>query len=190
MTSWPMLPMLPVETLHEIVLYLPRYTLRSLLEFQPHPLGNVASYVYFSMLSLHFGVRCIHRWHFGNMCGQTAEDLKLLEWHNRRSHEILTTIIGGSAGFSCKVQRLKIYAPGSTNSDDLEPEMGKHELHLSHILFMKISGLLRSALPKLKRLKVLEYHGLLLPLRETIVNLSEMAPHLQSLCLRSVPSYS
>jgi hypothetical protein len=51
---------------------------------------------------------------------------------------------------------------------------------------MKISGLLRSALPKLRRLKVLEYHGLLLPLRKTIMNLSKIAPHLQSLCLRSV----
>lgn len=136
MTSQPILPLLPVETLHDIVLYLPRYTLRSLLVFQPHPLGNVASYVYFSTLSLHFGIRCNHRWYFGNQHEQTVEDLELLEWHNRRSHEILTTIIGGEAGFSCKVQRLKIYAPGSTNSDDLEPEMGTHKLHLSHRFYL------------------------------------------------------
>ena len=45
------------------------------------------------------------------------------------------TIIGGEADFAHKVQRLKIYAPSSTNSDDLETEMGTHELHLSHRIF-------------------------------------------------------
>jgi hypothetical protein len=59
---------------------------------------------------------------------QAVRDIKLLEWHNRRSHEILMEIIGGKAGFSCKVQRFKIYAPGSMNSDDL----GGHTLHLSY----------------------------------------------------------
>lgn len=47
---------LPIELLYEIVLYLPRHILKLLLLFQPHPLGRIASYTYFSSLTLHFGV--------------------------------------------------------------------------------------------------------------------------------------
>ena len=50
------LMLLPAEILHEIAQYLPCHILKSLLIFQPHPLGKITSYVYFSTLSLHLGV--------------------------------------------------------------------------------------------------------------------------------------
>lgn len=124
MRSRKILHPLPIETLHNIVLYLPRHILRSLLTFQPHPLGQIASYVYFSTLSLHFGVRPHHQWYLGTEIDGQQEDLDLLEWHDRRSHEILTTIIEGGANFAHKVRRLKIYAPGSLADDELEYETG------------------------------------------------------------------
>lgn len=52
----------------------------------------------------------------------TNYELELTNWHAKRSYEILTNIIGGS-DFARRIRRLKIYAPGSTGSDQLVSEM-------------------------------------------------------------------
>ena len=99
---------LPVETLHEIVLYLPRHSLRGLLLLQPHPLGQVASYVYFSTLSLRFGI-CQS---YLSWCVQTDDPLTL--WHQKRSIEILEAIIN-DANFASRVKRLNLSAVGDSS---------------------------------------------------------------------------
>jgi hypothetical protein len=107
---------LPAETLQQIVLYLPRQTLQTLLLVQPHPLGQIASHVFFSKISLHFGVRCYHKWHLGVMHKKVIDNPELLDWHNKRSHEILMHIVENDQ-FANRVQTLKIYAPDLGNSD-------------------------------------------------------------------------
>jgi hypothetical protein len=103
---------LPNETLHEIVLYLPRHVLKSLLLFQPHPVGQIASDLYFSKLSLHFGARDKYK-----------EMDALAKWHDERSRDILLTIVEKSS-FAKKVQTLKIYSPGSKDTDALTFQIG------------------------------------------------------------------
>ena len=109
-----MVPSLPTETLHEIALYLPRYVLKSLLLFQPHPFGRIASYLYFSVLSLHFGE--------GDLGWTAMEELN--EWHNKRSRDILMAVIEDN-DFAKRVQTLKIYSPGSEDTEPLVFQMGK-----------------------------------------------------------------
>jgi hypothetical protein len=115
---------LAMETLHEIVLYLPRHVLKRLLLFQPHPLGQIASYVYFSMLSLHLGVSNLHLRYIG-VGSDPRRDDGLIEWHKRRSLQILQTIIENDQ-FARRVQTLKIYAPSHSaeDSDTLAFQMG------------------------------------------------------------------
>ena len=124
-------PSLPIELLQEIVLYLPRHILRSLLLFQPHPLGRIASFIYFSSLTLHFGVNGNHLWHpFSSHSPEDDVVKKVLEErHEKRSHEILEAMING-AHFANSVQTLKIYAPGS---NQLTLQMGSW-LHVLHPL--------------------------------------------------------
>lgn len=86
----------PVECLYNIVHNLRRQDLQSLLLYQPHPLQQIAFYLYFSTLSLHFGVRSLHRWHFPTDHEKESENNindDLLQWHNKRSQEILMAII-------------------------------------------------------------------------------------------------
>jgi len=155
-----MIPCLPTETLHEIARYLPRYVLKSLLLFQPHPVGQVASYVYFSTVSLHFGVRD----NYGSW--ESDETSALMEWHDKRSFDILMTIAANN-DFAKKVQTLKIYSPGMKDADPL--------------VFQ--TNLLNIALPKMTRLRALECYGMLKPMRVTISKLSETVPSLQRLHL-------
>ena len=119
-----MTPCLPNETLHEIALYLPRHVLKSLLFFQPHPVGQIASDLFFSTLSLHFGVhdsdRNSHSLNWGIANGVEG----LIEWHENRSYGILMTIVENN-DFAKKVQPLKIYSPGSRDTDALVFQMGK-----------------------------------------------------------------
>jgi hypothetical protein len=117
-----MAPRLPTETLHEIALYLPRHVLKSLLFFQPHPVGRVASYLYFSVVSLHFGVRDSDR--YSSIWGESNEMIELTEWHEKRSYGILMAIIENN-DFAKRVQRLKIYSPGSKDTDALTFQIGK-----------------------------------------------------------------
>jgi hypothetical protein len=126
-----MVPSLPTETLHEIVLYLPRHVLKSLLLFQPHPVGRIASYLYFSMVSLHFGVRDYGR--YTSSWGESNEVAVLRKWHDKRSHDILMAIIENN-DFAKRVQTLKIYSPGPTDTDALVFQMGKFK-HSSWCLF-------------------------------------------------------
>jgi hypothetical protein len=175
----------PIEILHQIVLYLPRHTQHLLILLQPHPLGQIASYIYFSTLSLHFGVRSLHKWHIISPKERQlgSNNPVLFEWHAKRSREILTSIIDGS-NFATRVKKLKIYAPGSADSDNSKDQIGMSQcVFISHI-FNTISDLLKLALPKMTRLRSLECHGLLLPLCDTISSLSETIPRLQTLRLR------
>jgi len=114
---------LAMETLHDIVLYLPRHVLKRLLLFQPHPLGQIASYVYFSMLSLHLGVSNLHLRYIG-IGSELRRDDGLIEWHKRRSQQILQAIIENDQ-FARRVRTLKIYVPRSAeDSDTLTFQMG------------------------------------------------------------------
>jgi hypothetical protein len=113
---------LPTEIIHQIVKSLPRHVQQLLILFQPHPLGQVASYAYFSTLSLHFGVRNNHRWHITTEDERNSKNPELLEWHNKRSSEILTCIIDGG-NFATRVKKLKIYTPGSADSDGLADQI-------------------------------------------------------------------
>jgi hypothetical protein len=120
---------LPVELWTEIISYLPRYNLKPLLIFQPHPLGKIASHIYFSTLSLHLGV-------FGSqlLCydmyrswyESTDEFVKgreeLIKWHNKRSRDILTTIV--ESDFGNRIQKLKIYAGSDDETDTLALQIG------------------------------------------------------------------
>jgi hypothetical protein len=124
--SQPICHHLPAELWAEIISYLPRYTLKSLLIFQPHPLGIIASHNYFSTLSLHLGVSRCHR-RYVHICGNhwdpDDESVKwhdeLMKWHNKRSHDILITIV--ESDFGNRIQKLRIYA-GQT--DTLGLQMG------------------------------------------------------------------
>jgi hypothetical protein len=121
---------LPVETLHEIALYLPRYILKSLFIFQPHPLGKTASYVYFSELSLYLGNFGLPRQYMGYE--PQGNNDKLAMWHNQRSRNILTTIV--ESDFGNRIQKLRIYAAysGSGNHTDvLESQISKSVCFLS-----------------------------------------------------------
>lgn len=123
---------LPIEILQEIVLYLPRHILRSFLPFQPHPLGRIASYIYFSSLTLHFGVYGTHKWHPFSWTHPPGDDVakKVLEKrHEKRSHEILEAMIKGGH-FTNNVQTLKISAPGCNR---FTMQMGSW-LHIRHSL--------------------------------------------------------
>jgi hypothetical protein len=119
---------LPTEILHEVALYLSRHVLnlKLLLLFQPHPLGQVASDLFFSVLTLHFGIRILPTWlMFTNDISWNGElvpanDL-LTKWHEKRSNEILTTIINDAA-FAKKIRRSKLYALGDL--DELAPQLG------------------------------------------------------------------
>lgn len=114
---------LPVETMHQIALCLPRQTLRTLLQFRPHYIGQVASYVFFSRLSLHFGVDCTYRWHSGIRYEKEAPDPELLRWHNNRSYQILMHIVADNS-FANRVWKLKIYVPDMEQSEsNWGPEM-------------------------------------------------------------------
>src|ERR1700691_615469 len=108
---------LPAETLHEIAMYLPRYILKTLLVFQPHPLGKIASYVYFSKLSLYLGVPGIPLRYMGHE-PQGSND-ELVMWHNRRSSDILMAIV--ESDFGKRIQKLRVYAAcsGSENHTDM-----------------------------------------------------------------------
>lgn len=125
-----MTPYLPTETLNQIALYLPRRVLKSLLDFQPHPFGQIASYLYFSTLSLHFGVRDFDRYEIG--WGESPEAVALREWHDKRSHSILMTIVEDD-NFAKRIQTLKIYCPGLEDADTLVFQMGKHQRASGHI---------------------------------------------------------
>lgn len=179
-----MAPCLPTETLHEIALYLPRHVLKSLLLFQPHPVGRIASYLYFSVVSLYFGVRDGDYWYI-NVWGESSEMAALVEWHEKRSHDILMAIIEND-DFAKRVQTLKIYSPGSKDTDALTFQMGKliaQACFMVSCWLILLTGLLAIALPKMIRLRVLECYGLLMPLRTTISRLSETVPLLQRLRL-------
>lgn len=107
MTDCQLTLLIPAEILHEIALYLPRHILKSLMIFQPHPLGKIASYVYFSTLSsLHLGVigmstQCTIR-------EPPEHHDKLVTWHNKRSLNILKTIMDSE--FGKRIQKLIIYS--------------------------------------------------------------------------------
>ena len=105
-----------IEILHEIVLYLPRHILKCLLLFQPHPLGQIASYVYFSTLSLHLGVSSLHKRYIGS-CDELWRNDELIDWHKKRSQQILETIVENDQ-FAKRVQKLKIYAPSPSSAED------------------------------------------------------------------------
>ena len=107
---------LPTETFHEIVRYLPRDSLKTLLLFQPHPLGQIASYVYFSTLALHFGMRKTHLITEAEPRGRLGPlvDDPLTVWHQKRSDEILKTILN-DANFATKIVRLKLYVIGESD---------------------------------------------------------------------------
>jgi hypothetical protein len=145
-----------------------------LILLQPHTLRQIASYIYFSMLSLHFGVCSLHWWHI-----IIKKDRQLrsnnpvwFEWHTRRSHKILTSIIDGSS-FATRVKKLKIYAPGLADSDNSKDQIGMSQcVFISHI-FNTISALLKLALPKMTRLRASECHGLLPPLCSAIPSLQK-----------------
>lgn len=107
---------LPTETFHEIVRYLPRYSLKTLLLFQPHPLGQIASYVYFSTLALHFGMRKTRLMLEAGSRGRLGPlvDDPLIIWHQKRSDEILKNILN-NANFATRIVRLKLYAIGDSD---------------------------------------------------------------------------
>lgn len=113
---------LPIEIFQLIAQNLPRHILKTLLVLQPHPLGQVASYIYFSTLSLHFGVYHHHWWYLINFQEHLLKNHGLPEWHKKRSYDILMSIKGGG-DFAKRVKRLKIYAPGSSDSNQLVCEM-------------------------------------------------------------------
>jgi hypothetical protein len=185
---------LPYEILHEIALYLPRRVLKCLLLFQPHPVGRIASDLFFSTLSLHFGVRDSDRYTPFRNWGQAYGMEALIEWHEKRSYDILMTIIEND-NFAKKVRTLKVYSPCSRDTDPLIFQMGKikHKLW-SLVGSFYLAGLLNLALPKMSRLRVLECYGLILPLQPTISKLPETVPLLRSMRLgyvfpsRMIPS--
>jgi hypothetical protein len=130
---------LPVEILHEIVFYLPRYILKSFLVFQPHPLGKIASYVYFSKLSLYLGILGLPLRYMGHE--PQGSDDELVMWHNRRSHDILTTIV--ESDFGKRIQKLRVYAACSrseNHTEVLELQMGESVCSLA-FQFPHYSGL-------------------------------------------------
>ena len=117
---------LPVEILQQIVLYIPRQTLQTVLLVQPHPLGQIASHVFFSKLSLHFGVGYNYKGHHG-LTKRAGGNPEFLHWHVKRSQEILMHIIENDR-FASSVQTLKIYALASSGDPDmLRPETSTWE---------------------------------------------------------------
>jgi len=96
--------------------YLPWQTLKTILLVQAHSLGQITSHVFFSSLSLHFGVHCYHKWHLRVIHKKVIDNPKLLDCHNKWSHEILMHTIKNNQ-FANRVQTLKIYAPSSGDSD-------------------------------------------------------------------------
>lgn len=122
-------PYLPVELWAEIISYLPRYILKSLFIFHPHPLGKIASHVYFSTLSLHFSIFHDHKRYadmYRSCCESNDEWLKwhdeLVKWHNKRSCDILMTIM--RSDFGNRIQKLRIYAGSDGQTDTLALQIG------------------------------------------------------------------
>ena len=158
---------MPAKTLWQIILYLSQQTLKTVLLVPAPPPGtNRCPHVLFqalpALLSLHFGIHCYHKWHLGVLHKAVSNNPELLDWHNKRSHEIFMHIIE-SDRFANRVHTLKIYAPSSGDSDMLWPEISMWGL-LNNFTTDKLSfvELLNGALPKLRWLRVLECNGLLL----------------------------
>lgn len=124
------LPHLPVELWTEIMFYLPRYILKSLLIFQPHPLGRIASHIYFSILSLRLGTSRYYEQYMEEFtsCWESNDDTSV-EWHNKRSHDILVTIV--ESDFGNRVQKLRIDAATEGQADTSVSLMGVISLFLN-----------------------------------------------------------
>jgi hypothetical protein len=101
-----------------------KYTYLNLAIFQPHPLGKIASHVYFSMLSLHLGVFRYQMGHMYMYSGYESDDERdeLMKWHNKRSHDILITIM--ESDFGNRIQKLRIYAGSDGQTDTSGLQMG------------------------------------------------------------------
>jgi hypothetical protein len=182
---------LPVELWTEIISYLPRYNLKRLLIFQPHPLGKIASHIYFSTLSIHLGAfrsQLLYYNRYRSWCESTDEFVKgrdeLIKWHNKRSRDILTTIV--ESDFGNRIQKLKIYAGSDDQTDTLAFQIGAVcPLGFKMCHSFQFADLLVSALPKLTRLKILECNGLI-PLFTAIASSLVTLPRLKTLRLRYV----
>ena len=142
------------------------------------------------MLSLHLGVSNLHLRYIG-VGSDPRRDDGLIEWHKRRSLQILQTIIVNDQ-FARRVQTLKIYAPSHSaeDSDALAFQMGAwwHAWLRVACLFM-FAGLLACAIPKLINLRTLECNGFLFS-RAIIVDLPTTVPRLKALRLTCVLLWS
>src|SRR5882762_3883907 len=126
MTSPHNISKLPTEILHEIACYLSRRTLKTLLVFLHHPLGQIASYIYFAELTLNFGVPGLGRpiyYHW---------DVTEYAWmtrHEKRTNEILMAIVQ-DAKFATRVRVLELNSFHIDVLDKLVPQLGACGVHL------------------------------------------------------------
>jgi hypothetical protein len=101
--------LLPIELWGEILRWLPRSSLKTLLHI-PHPLRGSASELYFQEIDLHFENHPQLDMALNVDLAQSAA------WNMQRSLEILTRILRNVL-FACRVRMLKISENESANHD-------------------------------------------------------------------------